>query len=46
MKNLFEEPYIEVVRFPADAFTNTVQSLEAVTDADDGGPSEELGDQG
>ena len=25
MKNLFEEPYIEVVRFPADVFTTTVQ---------------------
>lgn len=35
MKNLFEEPYIEVVRFPADAFTN--QSPDHITDGNESG---------
>ena len=40
MKNLFEEPYIEVVRFPADAFTN--QSPDITTGDDLTGEGEEL----
>jgi hypothetical protein len=35
MKNLFEEPYIEVVRFPADVFTATVQSPDHITDGNE-----------
>ena len=35
MKNLFEEPYIEVVRFPADVFTTTVQSPDLETDGNE-----------
>lgn len=40
MKNLFEEPYIEVVRFPADAFTNG--SANATTGNDIIGEGEDL----
>ncbi|MEE1161399.1 MAG: hypothetical protein U0K70_05000 [Acutalibacteraceae bacterium] len=42
MKNLFEEPYIEVVRFPADVFTTTVQSPDPIIDGDESAPEEEL----
>ena len=45
MKNLFEEPYIEVIRFPADVFTTMNQSPDTAFDAGESGSGEELDDQ-
>ena len=36
MKNLFEEPYTDIVNFPVDVFTDTVQSPD-ITDGSGSG---------
>lgn len=42
MKNLFETPYIEVVKFPADVLTTVFESNEnSATDGDNPGETED-----